>query len=164
MVLPTKLPAGSFDYLFTKRIAKSSDVKEELQNQIKKQFGLVCRKELRETDVLLLKLETTNAPQLKPTEGGSEGIGWSSGKLSCTNLPISRLALYLEGTVNNLPVLDETGLTNNFDFNNIDFGLAWDRGGHPNLQELNQALLDQLGLELVPGRESIEMLVVEKMK
>jgi len=29
---------------------------------------------------------------------------------------------------------------------------------------LKQAVLDQLGLELVPSRESIEMLVVEKAK
>jgi hypothetical protein len=29
---------------------------------------------------------------------------------------------------------------------------------------LKQALLDQIGLELVPGREPVEMLVVEKVK
>ena len=32
------------------------------------------------------------------------------------------------------------------------------------LDLLNKALLDQLGLELVPSREPIEMLVVEKVK
>ena len=163
-VLSANLPPGNFDFLFTKRVAKASDVKAELQNQIKKQFGLVGRKEMRETDVLLLKVKSTNAPQLKPSAGGGEGWGWGDGKLSCTNLPISRLALYLEGRFNNLPVLDQTGLTNNFDFN-----LVWDtgskkRGNYPNVDVLKQALLNQLGLELVPSRESIEMLVVERVK
>ena len=32
------------------------------------------------------------------------------------------------------------------------------------LEALKEALLDQLGLELVPSREPIEMLVVEKVK
>jgi hypothetical protein len=32
------------------------------------------------------------------------------------------------------------------------------------LDLLNKTLLDQLGLELVPSREPIEMLVVEKVK
>ena len=33
-----------------------------------------------------------------------------------------------------------------------------------NVDGLKQALIDQLGLELVPGREPVEMLVVEKAR
>jgi uncharacterized protein (TIGR03435 family) len=67
-----------------------------------------------------------------------------------------------------IPVVDETGLTNRYDFN-----VTWDEYGkkvgnqypnYPNLEGLKQALADQLGLELVPSREPIEMLVVEKVK
>jgi uncharacterized protein (TIGR03435 family) len=50
------------------------------------------------------------------------------------------------------PVIDQTGLTGNYDFITGAFG--------PN--EINQVFLDQLGLELVPSREPVEMLVVEK--
>jgi uncharacterized protein (TIGR03435 family) len=58
-------------------------------------------------------------------------------------------------------VIDQTGLANHFDMD-----LKWDETNwqHPNLESLERALLDQLGLELVPSREPIEMLVVEKSK
>ena len=54
---------------------------------------------------------------------------------------------------------DRTGLADRFD---ID--LKWDERDrqHRNSEGLKQVLLDHLGLELVPGRESIDMLVVEK--
>jgi hypothetical protein len=43
--------------------------------------------------------------------------------------------------------------------------MKWDGTGHyyfSNPDGLKRVVLDQLGLELVPSRESIEMLVVEK--
>lgn len=59
------------------------------------------------------------------------------------------------------PVIDQTRLTNRYD---ID--LNWNETDyqHPNLESLKQALLDQLGLELVPTNMPIEMLVVGKIK
>jgi uncharacterized protein (TIGR03435 family) len=57
----------------------------------------------------------------------------------------------------NRPVIDQTGLTQHF---NID--LKWD-ARHPKQREaVEEAMRNQLGLELVPSRESVEMLVVEK--
>jgi len=44
--------------------------------------------------------------------------------------------------------------------------LRWNETGNVEAdhEALKQALLDQLGLELVPSRQPIEMLVVEKAK
>jgi uncharacterized protein (TIGR03435 family) len=39
-----------------------------------------------------------------------------------------------------------------------------DRPQSRNPEAIKQALLDQFGLELVPGREPVEMLVVERAK
>jgi uncharacterized protein (TIGR03435 family) len=63
----------------------------------------------------------------------------------------------LEG-YSNVPVVDQTGFTNAFDMN-----LSWQPSDlqNRNWNNINQALVP-LGLELVPSRESIEMLVVEK--
>jgi len=60
-----------------------------------------------------------------------------------------------------IPVIDQTGLSKQY-----DYYLKWDEKDrdHLNSTGLQRALLDQLGLELVPSREPIEMLVVEKMK
>jgi uncharacterized protein (TIGR03435 family) len=66
------------------------------------------------------------------------------------------LELYL-GT----PVVDRTGLAGGFDMD-----VKWNDTdkANRNVDGLKQALLDQLGLELVPARETIEMLVVERAK
>jgi uncharacterized protein (TIGR03435 family) len=58
----------------------------------------------------------------------------------------------------NVPVIDRTGFTNGFDIN-----LHWEQTDlqNHNWNNMNQALAP-LGLELVPSREPIEMLVVEK--
>jgi len=59
-----------------------------------------------------------------------------------------------------VPVIDRTGLTGNFSF---DLDCAETDLQNRNWDKVNEAL-DQLGLELVPSREPIEMLVVEKAK
>jgi uncharacterized protein (TIGR03435 family) len=59
------------------------------------------------------------------------------------------------------PVIDDTGLAGVYDFK-LDF--AGTQFEPPSNEALEQALLDQLGLELVPSREPMEMLVVEKVK
>jgi uncharacterized protein (TIGR03435 family) len=58
----------------------------------------------------------------------------------------------------NIPILDETGLANRFDF---DLVCTQTDLVNRNWDNVNQALAP-LGLELVPSREPIEMLVVEK--
>jgi uncharacterized protein (TIGR03435 family) len=59
-----------------------------------------------------------------------------------------------------MPVIDQTDFTQYF---SID--LRWkETRGHPNHEGLEQVLLNQLGLELVPTNMPIEMLVVEKAK
>jgi uncharacterized protein (TIGR03435 family) len=62
-----------------------------------------------------------------------------------------------------IPVINQTGLTDNFDFE-----FNWNNNGrlvgaadYPDLDALKKALAGQLGLELVPGHEPIEMLIVE---
>jgi uncharacterized protein (TIGR03435 family) len=59
----------------------------------------------------------------------------------------------------NKPVVDETGLTEHYA---IDLRWTELTGQTPGHDTLKQALLNQLGLELVPGHQPVEMLVVEK--
>jgi uncharacterized protein (TIGR03435 family) len=73
-----------------------------------------------------------------------------------SNFPMSFVAEFLESTFHQ-PVIVSPGLSGNYD---ITF--RWN-----DEQDEKQALTDELaqaGLELVPGSESIEMLVVEKVK
>jgi uncharacterized protein (TIGR03435 family) len=78
---------------------------------------------------------------------------------SVVNQPTSTLTSFLENYFQ-IPVMDQTGLNGSFDMN-----LKWqDNWQNRNTEGLKQALVDQLGLELVPTNMPIEMLVVEKVK
>src|SRR6185369_10337791 len=129
-------------------------------------FGLTAKRETRETDVLRLTVRWRGAPGLKendPRRLPPYEIGSSSsrpGQFMCRNNPLATLASFLEGALQ-IPVLDATGLTNNFD---ID--LKWEEADwrHPNPDGLKQALRAELGLDLEPARQPIEMLVVAKAK
>jgi uncharacterized protein (TIGR03435 family) len=157
-------PPGQYDFI----ASLPNGSYEALQHELKNQFGLVGRVEMRDTDVLVLKVRTPNAPGLKPPVIGGKSIDWfhrgeyicDDGPLSTDTPPFKGLQRFLEEYFN-LPVVDETGLTNQF---SID--LQWsERGqGDPNHEAVKHALLDQLGLELVPANMPIEMLVVEKAK
>jgi uncharacterized protein (TIGR03435 family) len=82
------------------------------------------------------------------------------GEYKCVNEPISALTDFLESYIGT-PVLDRTGLTGGFDCD-----LKWDEQRDPKGQLLpepvKRALIEKLGLELVPGTEPIEMLVVKQ--
>jgi uncharacterized protein (TIGR03435 family) len=134
---------------------------------IKSKFGLNGRREMRETDVLELKVRRPGASGLKPnsTSDRNSTSAWETGSLHRVNGPIDFLTYDLENCLQ-IPVIDRTGLGGRFDYDlKWDDELKWDSTGRRHLSNpdgLKQALLDQLGLELVPSRESIEMLVVEK--
>jgi uncharacterized protein (TIGR03435 family) len=156
----TKIPPGRFDYIAN----LPSGNEEALQKEIEKKFGLAAHRETRDTDVLLLEVQNPNATGLKYAdsrrlEPHSESSGRSgAGYITFRNQSLSSLAWSLESRFKT-PVIDQTGLTNQYD---ID--LNWDETDfqHPNLNALKQALLDQLGLELVPTNMPIKMLVIEK--
>jgi len=163
VILPASLPQGYFDYLIT----LPGDFKREFQTKIRKQFGLVGQMETIGTNVLLLKLQTPHAPGLRPSQGGTRRVtfkGYGGGQhevqeLCGTNVPMSTLTGYVENKLK-IPVVDKTGLEGN-----VDFVLHYPMGSRLEDQEnLKTSLLNELGLELVPGREPVEMLVIEKVK
>ena len=163
MVLPRNLPRGQFDLLLT----VSNNSREALQEEIKKQFGVVAHPETRDTDVLVLKNTNPNAPglQISQSDGPKPRSRWQPGNVKFIGYkmsdPCGYDVVHEIGLQANLPVVDETGLTNAYD---ID--IHWD----PNLkgdalkQEIQRTMSEQLGLKLIPDRRSVEMLVVEKAK
>ena len=80
-------------------------------------------------------------------------------KVTIGNQGISTFCWYSEG-LTDLPVLDRTGLSGNYD---IELETNWGYG-KPSLEIMNQALFEQLGLALVPAYNTVEMLIVEKVK
>jgi uncharacterized protein (TIGR03435 family) len=157
MVFPGGLPDGRFDFLVT----LPDHALEKFQAEITKQFGYTARRETREVDALALKVKNPAAPGLKISAGGINFhptalplfIDWPS-------CPVSNLANQLEVCLKT-PVVDETGLNGNYDIK-LDWNRRFDPAG--NVEKFRQAVLDQLGLELVPTNMPIQMLVVGKVK
>ena len=145
-IFPTNLPSEKFDFIVT----ISDHPNKKLQEEIKRQFRLIERPETREEDVLLLKKKDGSVP--KPIRGAT---------IEFRSMP--KLLVECEQVIG-LPIIDRTGTNppSSFSFwlpiyrNYANADLA--------REELKKALLDQLGLELVPSREQVEMLVVEKVK
>lgn len=147
MIFAAEMPDWHFDFLLN----DSDQDKGSLQSEIQKQFNLKGRLELRETNVLVLKLKNRGAPASKL---GAAPV-YDSTKSLLTSSTTSQLAKTLEEQFFQEPVLDETRMAGTMYF----FALPRDS---KDSDFLKQALLEQSGLELVSERRPIEMLIVEK--
>jgi uncharacterized protein (TIGR03435 family) len=156
IVLLTPLPDDSYDFI----ASLPSGNREALQMEIRRKFGVLAKREMVKTNVLLLTVKYPNAPGLKPSTKRGGGSSLGQGRFTGVNLPISHIVGYAEVFLNT-PVIDRTGLNRNFDFD-LKWDEEWDDRRRQIPGPFKQALLDQLGLELVPTNMPIEMLVVEK--
>jgi hypothetical protein len=147
MVFAMEMSDGHFDFLLN----DTNRDEGSLPSEIKKQFNLKGRLELRETNVLVLKVKDRNAPALR--FGGVPK--YDLNESFARPLTTTALAETLEQEFFHQPVIDETRLAGTIYF----FALP---RKPEDLDLLKQILLEQSGLELVPDRRSIEMLVVEK--
>ena len=154
-ILSAELPKGKYDYI----ASLPNGNLEALQQEVKRKFGVVAKRETRDADVLILKVKSPNAPGLKRGNRSNEYMLWknSGSRLEFRNQRLVAFAGEAEALAN-IPILDETGLANRFDF---DLVCTQTDLVNRNWDNVNQALAP-LGLELVPSREPIEMLVVEK--
>jgi uncharacterized protein (TIGR03435 family) len=149
LIYTTPVPIGRYDFIQNLK----TNQQEALQQAVKKKFGLVGKRQLVETNVLVLTAAFHYASGLRPSSGG-DGFNAESGSISGRNKPIDQLIFALEYFLK-IPIVDQTGLQGNFDLD-----LKWDSTP----DGLKHAVRQQLGLELVPGRESIKCVVVGKEK
>jgi uncharacterized protein (TIGR03435 family) len=164
-VFPPNLPTNHFDFLVT----VDNQPYEQFQAEIAKTLNYTAHKETRTVDVQLLKVSGDSSGKLKSGVKGKAPQLDSNRRPTISfdypNHPISTLANAMEFRFR-MPVIDQTGLTGNY---SIVFDWKWKgnwngKDREANLNSLKKALYDQLGLELVPSREPVEMLVVEKVK
>jgi uncharacterized protein (TIGR03435 family) len=157
IIVPAELAAARYDYVDT----MPQGGREVLQRALKDQFGLVARREMREMNTLLMTVKNPDVNGLAKhpdTEGGGGGGGSSQSGITGNNLPMAMVANQI-GELLGATVSDQTGLAGGFDFK-----LTLPRNASP--EDIKQAILDQLGLELIPGQEkkSVEFLIAEKVR
>jgi uncharacterized protein (TIGR03435 family) len=144
IVCPPDMLTNQFDYLVT----VPDKEKEELQAAIKSQLGYVAHEEKRNAEVLALKVESPDLPGLQISTNNVRN--YRAGKL--THFRVGVVMWSLQNRLSQ-PVVDETGLTNFYDF-------------HWNFATRDKPTIDKqlaaLGLGLEPTNETLNMLVVEK--
>jgi uncharacterized protein (TIGR03435 family) len=154
-VFPPGMPKGNFDFL----VNVPDNGAAAFRAQLKNQFGLVADGQTQVKNVLLLHKKFRDAPGLHPSQAEYGQTRSGPGRFSMKKQGLGTLTAYLE-QIFNQPVEDRTELTNEYDIE-----LKWANGDTPaQIGPLKQVLADQLGLELVPSTESIDMLIVKKVK
>ncbi|HUA66213.1 MAG TPA: TIGR03435 family protein [Alphaproteobacteria bacterium] len=161
MIFPDNMPIGNFDLMETLPAGQNTPA---LKNKIKTQFGLVAHKETRDTDVLLLEVSDPAKLEQHVSRRGNAGA-YMTGDNNTQNYhfkheTVSNLGSAVESWFD-APILDRTGVSGHYNFE-----LQWPSRltGTDKVGSTIRDQLAQFGLELVPSRESIEMLVVEKAK
>jgi uncharacterized protein (TIGR03435 family) len=116
-------------------------------------FNIKVRREMRETDVLLLQVIGSKKNLLQSSTSAEATIGFGSGKIYGKKQPISELTEILENFTGK-PIIDETGLKGNYDFNlsynDLDTSM------------ITNSLAETMGLELIPAKKSVEFLIFER--
>src|SRR5262245_50070515 len=156
IVTSSALPLGRFDFAIKTPNADNEKVKGWLHQAVESAFGVSARRETMEMDAFVLKAGQLTEHLVPTGSTGASSMSSGGGSLNCVNQSINSLARSLEEMLNK-PVLNETGLTNSYDFQ-----LLWDEtkssGADPG--ELTRALHEQLGLSLAPAKRTVELLVV----
>ena len=160
VVLPSDSPQGGFDFLVT----VSPKTRKHLRAAIEEQLGYSATTETRDADVMVLQVKDSTLPGFVVSTNTDDNIDYLDGKLYFTDQPLSVITKGLEDGLA-LPVVDHTGLTNNYDFSvtwNEDTTQAM-RNGTFHLEGVQTALNDW-GLKLVPGHTNMEMFIVKKTR
>lgn len=166
IVIHAPLPAGRYDFVVVQ--SSSSDSNEKmytlLQEAVKSAFGLTVENQTSRVKAFILKVRNYPAPDLtiSPTKGMSLSTDLASGRAAVQGVGVSMAAIasFLENRLET-PVLDETGLTNLYSFSLNWQQKSWNK---LNLGALKQAVMEQLGLELVPAKCPVKMLVIGQAK
>jgi uncharacterized protein (TIGR03435 family) len=163
LLFPNDFPTNKYDFFANFQ----TNARPALQKEIERIFNLVERIALMETNVFALQIARKSSG-LKLHQGPPNSRVRPFSNVTPTfsgdDVTMANFAAFLESYAN-VPVIDRTGLTNHFDIrlvqNSDKLPVEW-KDHH--LGDFQPALLDQLGLELVPTNMTIEMLVVEKVK
>jgi uncharacterized protein (TIGR03435 family) len=155
-ILPTGFPKEKqFDIMLT--LTNKSG--EALAEEIKNQFGYVAHFETIATNALLLIVKNPEHPALQPTQGGMPEypMRFPERKMFIKNQEMAGMASCFEVFLKAL-VINRTGIKGRYDVE-----LEWEPKGTETEQEaFKRAVLEDLGLEFVPSRETKKYLVVEK--
>ena len=123
------------------------------REMVESTFGIRAHRETREMDVSVLRVRASSS-KLRPSRAETAQQWFVDGKIHAQKQPVANLADVLENLLDH-PVVDETGLEGEYDW---EFSYRKADGAM-----VTNAVQDELGIEIVPGRRMIEVLVVKEV-
>ncbi len=156
--LPDDAPTNNFDFIVT-----TSTPRLNLQKAIRS-LGYTAQKETNDTDVLAMKVVDPLLPAFTVSSRDErEDSKYKSGRVYVTHLRIGELSGFFEQCLK-MPVVDETSLTNYYDFSVAWNGSMWMRlQNESTARPAVDAMLKEWGLTLEPDTAPIGVLVVKKV-
>jgi uncharacterized protein (TIGR03435 family) len=155
-------------------LANTPQFKAMIQKLLAERFGLEFRREKRELSAYVVTVDKGGTKLTKSTNPAPlYGIGGRGpGAIGVRNAKISDFAEWLQSRALERPVVDQTGLTDLFDFT-----LEWkpdqsQLGPNPPAQlpanvedrpDLITAIRTQLGLKIESGKAAVDVLVIDKV-
>ena len=151
------MPLPKTLYKFRVQVPKGREelVYAVFQQALEVTFELKVRREMREVEVFVLRPGSNKGFVLSPSQFTDSTERNDKGFLRAKKQPIKKLVDMLEGMFLRVPVVDETGLTAEYDWD-----LPYNRASNNVLLE---AIRTQLGLEAVKAKRRIEFLVIESV-
>jgi len=170
-----KWATGSQMYLIDARVSDQdvdafSKLKRDqksamMQSVFAERFGMKAHMETREMPAYSLVVAKSGSKLKDPadTSTGHSQFGGNSGVVKWANSPLKDLPFLLAKETGR-PVVDNTGLTGKYDFT-LEYTpfsrAAADESGRP---PIFTALVEQLGLKLVPSKQPVEVLVIDSIE
>jgi len=145
--------------------ATKAEMNAMLQNLLAERFKLQFHRETRDIDVYDLVVDPSG-PKMKPLKDGEDFHCPADLSVVCGLTNPYQLAGFLRG-VTEKPVFDKTGMTGRYNIL-LSFNVYAPKGkpspkGY-NKPLLEDALRDQLGLQLVPRKDTLPVLVVDSIE
>ncbi len=140
--------------------------KQEFQQLLMDRFKLAIHREQRPLPVYELVIGSSGSKLVEEAPGANRGDHFNAdnGNVTASGVRLKQLVDFLQPQVAR-PVVDRTGLTGAY-----DFGLTvenWRKtrklsnGNDPQIDVLLRAVSEQLGLELKPATDPVEVLVID---
>jgi uncharacterized protein (TIGR03435 family) len=159
VILPSGAPQGNFDFLVT----RAGHVREQLRTAMQEQLGYTAHREMRDMDSFILKVNDPSLPGLTVSGSNEDSdINYKGGKLHFTHKPFDYIVDGLSQGLDK-PILDQTGLTNYYDFSltwNADIEKAMQHGSID--LDGTKKVIEEWGLGLQPTNVSMDVYIVEK--
>jgi len=161
MTLPPDFLSGRFDVMLT-QANHEQEMFQILQDELKWRFGLIAHYETNVEDVLKFTIVKASVDGLKAGSGGTMFQKIGDNEIIFRNAYWYRFCAALEDQLGK-PIIADDALSKTGVQYSIDF--RWHLlPNQTKEQAIKEALLNQLGLELVHTNLPIKMLVVEKVK